>query len=270
MRSLPTPTRPLAGVVLLVLLLGLAPCVAFGQDTAAAAAPAAAVADTTAPAPAAARLRHPSILAVSASFVHLLPLHILKEEVADINDLTSAGTGVMADLRVYVLDGLALSVGGMRGGFGLRDNKQGEMDAINNRFSESDPITPDNYIRLDGAFLNITAYLGNKITPGSRFNPYMRGSFLYYDWALHEDGRGSDVVMYQDQAIEGQNMGFGAGFGTEYKLNSRANLDLQLLWGYVLTGDEIKWEGLQSPANDSYYWTNTHFWNLSLGLVIGI
>jgi hypothetical protein len=43
-----------------------------------------------------------------------------------------------------------------------------------------------------------------------------------------------------------------------------------LQWGYLLTGDEIKWEGLQSSFNDSYYWTNTHFWNLSLGLVIGI
>ncbi|NTV04860.1 hypothetical protein HGA89_08155, partial [bacterium] len=63
---------------------------------------------------------------------------------------------------------------------------------------------------------------------------------------------------------------FGAGIGTEYRLNRRANLDLSLLWGYVLTGDEIKWEDLRSPINESYYWTNTHFWNLSLGLVIGI
>ncbi len=265
MRSLPSPTRPLAGLVLMALLLGLAPSVSHAQDPAAAAAPADSV-----QAPAPTRLRHPSLLAASASFVHLLPLHILKENVADINDLTTAGTGVMADIRVNVLDGLALSVGGMRGGFGLRDNKPGEMSAINERFVDSDPITPDNYLRLDGVFLNVTAYLGNKITPNSRFNPYMRGSVLYYDWALHEDGRGSDVVTYQDQALEGQNLGFGAGFGTEYRLNSRANLDLQLLWGYVLTGDEIKWEGLQSPFNESYYWTNTHFWNLSLGLVIGI
>ncbi len=265
MRSLPSPSRPLVGVALSVLLLGLAPLACFAQDQAAVAAGADSV-----QVPAAARLRHPSVLAASASFVHLLPLHILKEKVADINDLTTAGTGVMGDLRVYVLDGLAVSVGGMRGGFGLSDSKPGEMDAINDRFVDGDPISPDNYLRLDGGFLNITAYLGNKLTPGSRFNPYMRTSFLYFDWALHEDGRGSDVVTYQDQAIEGQNFGFGAGLGTEYRLNSRANLDLQLLWGYVLTGDEIKWEGLQSPFNDSYYWTNTHFWNLSLGLVIGI
>ncbi|MBA4377644.1 MAG: hypothetical protein C0395_03165 [Gemmatimonas sp.] len=265
MRSLPSPTRPLAGVVLMALILGLAPVASFAQDTVAAAAPA-----DNVQVPASLRTRHPSVLAVSASYVQLLPLHILKEKVADINDLTAMSSGVTADFRVYLLDGLALSFGGTRSGFGLSDTKPGEMAAINERFGDSDPITPDNYLRLDGTFLNITAYLGNKITPGSRFNPYLRSSFLYYDWALHEDGRDSDVVTYQDQAIEGKNFGFGAGIGTEYRLNSRANLDLQLLWGYVLTGDEIKWEGLQSPFNDSYYWTNTHFWNLSLGLVIGI
>lgn len=265
MRSLPSPTRPLAGVVLMALILGLAPVASFAQDTVAAAAPADHVQD-----PASLRTRHPSVLAVSASFSQLLPLHILKEKVVDINDLTTTGTGVAADFRLYILDGLALSFGGTRSGFGLSDSKPGEMADINGRFADGDPITPDNYLRLDGAFLNVTAYLGNKITPGSRFNPYMRGSFLYYDWALHEDGRGSDVVTYQDQAIEGQDFGVGAGIGTEYRLNSRANLDLQLLWGYLLTGDEIKWEGLQSTFNESYYWTNTHFWNLSLGLVIGI
>ena len=269
MRSLPSLTRPLSGVLLLALFLGLAPLAARAQDTAIATTATTAAADSV-PVPAPTRLRHPSVLAASASYIHLLPLHILKEKVADINDLTAAGSGVMGDIRLYVLDGLALSVGGMRAGYGLLDNKQGEMDAINARFIDSDPITPNNYLRLDGGYFNVTAFLGNKIMPGSRFNPYLRTSVMYFDWALHEDGRGSEVVTYQDRPIEGQNLGFGAGIGTEYRLNRRANLDLSLLWGYVLTGDEIEWEGLQSPINDSYYWTNTHFWNLSLGLVIGI
>lgn len=269
MRSLPSLTRPLSGVLLLALLLGLAPLAVRAQPTTTDAAAVAATADSVR-VPAPTRLRHPSVLAASASFVNLLPLHILKEKVADINDLTKTGTGVMGDVRLYILDGLALSVGGMRGGYGLLDNKQGEMDAINARFIDSNPITPDNYLRLDGGYFNITAFLGNKITPGSRFNPYLRTSIMYFDWALHENGRGSEVVTYQDRPIEGQDLGFGAGIGTEYRLNRRANLDLSLLWGYVLTGDEIEWEGLQSPFNDSYYWTNTHFWNLSLGLVIGI
>jgi hypothetical protein len=83
--------------------LGLAP-VLVRPGLAAAAAPADSV-----QVPAPTRTRHPSVLAVSASFVHLLPLHILKEKVADINDLTTAGSGATADFRVYILDGLALS-----------------------------------------------------------------------------------------------------------------------------------------------------------------
>jgi len=71
-------------------------------------------------------------------------------------------------------------------------------------------------------------------------------------------------------AIEGTDFGGGLGIGTEYRIARKANLDLQLFWGYVLTGDEIKYDGLQSPVNDSFYWTNTHFWNLSLGIVIGL
>jgi len=214
------------------------------------------------------RVRHPYVLAISGSVVNLVPINILKEEIYDINDLTAGGLGFAADLRLYLLDGLAFSVGGMRGGFPLVDDKPQEMATINDRF-EGDPITSDNFLRLDGLFLNLTAYLGGKLTPGSRFNPYLRGGILYFDWALEADGRGSDPITYQDAVIEGEDFGGGFGLGTEYRLMRKANLDFQVFWGYVLTGDEIKYEGLQSPVNGSYYWTNTHFWNTSLGVVIG-
>ncbi|MBU0743415.1 hypothetical protein KKG45_00290 [bacterium] len=215
------------------------------------------------------RTRHPYVLAVSGSYVNLMPINILKEEIYDINDLTRGGRGVSADLRLYILDGLAISVGGMRSGFQLVDDKPDEMATINSRF-EGDSITPDNFLRLDGLFFNLTAYVGNRLMPDSRFNPYLRGGVLYFDWALEEDGRGSDPIMYQDEVIEGKDFGGGLGIGTEYRLARKANLDFQVFWGYVMTSDEIKFEGLQSPVNGSYYWTNTHFWNMSLGLVIGL
>ena len=214
------------------------------------------------------RAYHPFVLAVSGSFVNLIPINILKEEIYDINDLTRTGRGYAADVRLYILDGLAVSVGGMRTGFPLVDNKGAQMAEINTRF-EGDPITPDNFLRLDGLYFNLTAYLGSKLVPESKFTPYMRGGVLYFDWALEENGRGSDPILYQDEIIEGTDFGAGFGIGTEYRLSGKALLDLQLFWGYVLTGDEIKYEGLQSPFNNSYYWTNTHFWNTSLGLVIG-
>jgi len=122
---------------------------------------------------------------------------------------------------------------------------------------------------MDGLFFNMTAYLGGKLMPESRFNPYLRGGVLWFDWALEENGRGSDPILYQDEVIEGTDIGGGFGLGTEYRLTGKALLDLQIFWGYVMTGDEIKYEGLQSPVNGSYYWTNTHFWNTSLGVVIG-
>ena len=215
------------------------------------------------------RTYHPYVLAVSASFVNLVPINILKEEIYDINDLTKSGQGVAADLRLYILDGLALSAGGIRSGFSLVDDKPTEMATINDRF-EGAPISPDNFLRMDGLFFNLTAYLGGKIMPDSRFNPYLRGGVLYFDWALEENGRGSDPVVYQNAIIEGTDFGGGFGVGTEYKITRKACLDFQIFWGYVLTGDEIKFDGLQSPINNSNYWTNTHFWNMSLGLVIGL
>jgi len=212
------------------------------------------------------RAHHPYILAFSGSVVHLLPINILKEEIYDINDLTKASIGYSAEVRAYILDGLAISVGGIRTGFPLADNRPQQMADINTRF-EGDPINPDNFIRMDGLFLNVTTYLGSA---ESKFNPYLRTGIMYFDWALETDGRGSDTIKYQDAAIEGTDFGGGVGIGTEYKLADKAQLDLQLFWGYIATGDEIKFEGLQSPVNNSFYWTNTQFWNLSLGIVIGL
>jgi hypothetical protein len=212
------------------------------------------------------RVHHPYVLAFSGSVVHLLPINILKEEIYDINDLTKASFGYAAEVRAYILDGLAISVGGMRTGFPMVDHRNEQMAEINTRF-EGDPINSNNFIRMDGLFLNLTAYIGSA---ESKFNPYMRAGIMYFDWALESDGRGSDTIKYQDVAIEGTDFGGGFGLGTEYKLANKAQLDFQLFWGYVATGDEIKYDGLQSPVNDSFYWTNTQFWNLSLGLVFGL
>lgn len=284
MRSHPHLPRSWIEPVFLALLAGLMPVAATAQTSGATVPDAPSVA--TAPADTAAapealaevptgRLRHPMLLAASASYVHLLPIHILKQEVYDINDLTKAGTGVMGDVRLYVLDGLALSAGAIRSGFGLRNDQPDRMYNINRKFSNDeralgDTITVSNYIKLDGVFVNLTAYLGNQLTPGSRFDPYLRASLMYYDWALLKNGRGSNPVTWQDEPIEGKDLGYGLGIGTEYNLDRKLSLDLQMLWGYVRSGDQIKWEGFQDNLTKSYFWTNTHFWNLSLGMVVGI
>ncbi len=265
MRSVHADSRPpvgLAASCLLILLLGTVS--AYAQEAGSLSASEVQEEVDTG------RARHPYVLALSASASHMIPINILKEEIYDINDLTGAGFGLAADLRVYILDGLCLSVGAQRGGFPLVDNRMPQMADINTRF-EGAPINPDNFLRLDGFNVGLTAYFGGKlVSEESRFNPYLRAGVLYMDWALESNGRGSEVISYQDERIEGSDFGAGMGMGTEYRLGEKINLDLSLFWGYVLTGDEIKYEGLQSPVNDSYYWTNTHFWNLTLGLVVGI
>ena len=264
MRSVRDEFRPLVGLVLLSLsILVFGPGLASAQETAALTG-----IDETEEVETGSAY-HPYVFAVGGAASAMMPVNILKEEIYDINDLTKTGLGLSAEVRLYIMDGLCLSVGGLRSGFSLVDNRDQAMADINSRF-ETDPINPDNFIRLDGLSVNLTAYFGNKIAPESRFNPYLKAGLLYMDWALESDGRGSDVVAYQDTPIEGTDFGGGLGIGTEYKLREKINLDLSLFWGYVLTGDDLKYEGLQSPENDSYFWTNTHFWNLSVGLVVGL
>jgi hypothetical protein len=214
---------------------------------------------------------HPSFFAISAYAQHLIPIHILKEELYDINDLTGGGFGVGGELRIHILDELSLSLGFVRGGMGLLDSKMEEMLLINAKNLDNYNITPDAYIRLDGFYLSSNSYLGNSMMPGSKFNPYLRGSLMYLDWDLQNDGRGSNIMSWQEKQLAGTDIGLGFGIGTEYDIRPNLKLDWSSTWTYVATGDEIKWNMFQHGENSdhSYMWTNTHFWNMNFGLVYG-
>ena len=54
----------------------------------------------------------------------------------------------------------------------------------------------------------------------------------------------------------------GVGIGTEYQLNSSMVLEFEWMWRYFLTEDEKKWDVDET-------WSNTHAWNLSVGLTYG-
>jgi len=215
------------------------------------------------------RLKHPSLLAVSAAARLLVPIHVLKEETYDINDLTAFGSAVSGELIVYPLDQLSISFGGMRGGYDFTSSKPGEMARINARL-EGNPLSPDSYLRLDGGYMMITAYLGNSMAAHSRLNPYVRLGLLYMDWEMLDDGRNGNTLTWQDKLMSGDDWGVGGGVGTEYRLGRTISLDSSIFWGYVRTGDEIKWKGFQAPVTDSFYWTNTHFLSVSLGMIWNI
>ncbi|MCP4799745.1 MAG: hypothetical protein GY893_07305 [bacterium] len=212
---------------------------------------------------------HSSLFAVSIFAQHLIPIHILKQELYDINDLTGGGFGIGGEFKVHPMENLALSFGTIRGGMPIIGDKPDDMALINDglRLNDTD-LTADAFIQLDGFYLSLINYLGNRMMPGSKFNPYLKTNLLYMDWALLENGRGSNIMTYSEDEIVGNDFGAAFGIGTEYDLTSDLKLDWSTTWTYVTTGDEIKWEGFQHE-NNSFMWTNTHFWNMNLGLVYG-
>ncbi len=203
-------------------------------------------------------IKHPSALALSGAVSFVTPLHIIKEGAYDIIDLSSNGLGFDVGLRWYALDSLALSFHGFTGSVGFDDSHPGQMDQINRRLTGE--FTTDSKFAFTGLSFGLQAYLGQKFMPDSRFNPYMKADIVYLDWELQEED-GGDVLVYNQNALEGQHMGAGAGLGTEYRLSDKIDLEFEWMWNYILTEDTDTW-------NEDSFWTNTHLWTLSAGIVL--
>lgn len=215
-----------------------------------------------------AQRRHPGLFGVAVGVQHLIPINILKEGLYDINDLTASGLGFGGGFRLYIMDSMALTIDFRRSGMGLVDSKPGEMELIRDLLDDGALLDADTYLKLDGFSFGVTTYLGDHMTPDSRFNPFVKANALVYDWAVTATDRDGTMLSYQDEPIEGKDVGLSFGFGTEYAVTKKALLELDLSWHYLLTGDEILFDGFQAP-NKSFYWTNTHWWGLSGSLVFG-
>jgi hypothetical protein len=201
-----------------------------------------------------ARHKHPHLLAVSAHGSWRVPVRILKENKRNINDIMSSTAGFDAGLRCYLLDGLALGARYARGGLDLTDNA---VDLA--RFPN---LTGDEYLKLDSYTVWFSAYLGNALLPDSRFNPYLTMSASRYDWAFTRGGRGGEPYFILDTPVVGRDVGLASGIGCEYALGDRLWLETEWSWNYIFTGLDRS-DGVFSA------WTNTHYWNLGLGLVLG-
>ncbi len=214
--------------------------------------------------------RHPYLLAISGSAYHMIPISILKEEVYDINDLTGAGFGFGVGAKIFILDGFAVTAEYRRASMDFVSDRPGEMAPINDELHDESPdLSPESGLKMDSFSLGFAAYLGDKIMPDSKFNMYLTGQLLFTDWAVTDNGRDGEILNYDNELLEGTDVGVGFGIGTEYSLTSKIMLDANLIWNYVLTGDELRFDGFES-ANLSQYWTNTHWLGLSVGLVIGL
>jgi len=204
--------------------------------------------------------RHPRPFGVSARGSYLLPVKILKENQRNINDLFKPNTAFDAGVCWYPLDGLRVAARAMRGGLKMTDNAydlRGHLPPANSPFSVTPPLTPSTFLKMDTVSLSLSAFLGNALFPGSRFNPYLTGMGSRASWKLSVDGRSGAAHEILDVPLEGTNFGVGGGLGTEYDLSGPLMLDFEWTWQYVFTSMDS-----QFPE-----WTNTHFWDLSLGLI---
>jgi len=208
--------------------------------------------------------KHFSSLGASARLAYWHPLHILRDDVRNINDITTSSAGFDLGARYYVMDSFGVQVRYFRGGLGF-DTNETNLDL----FAADGPqgagiapaITADSYLSLSGFELTLMGYIGPMMFPTSRFNPYVIGVAGKTSWELGSDGRGSTPVAIYDVPVEGDDWEFGGGLGTEYAINGRLGIEAEWLWSYFLTEDVKKWE------DNTEQWTNTHAYRFSLGVI---
>ncbi len=204
-----------------------------------------------------ARIRHDYNFAVDARFSYWTALYVIKDDVYNLNSMTVSTPNYDAAFKWFVMDGFNIFFRYYRGGMDYTDDatKLGQYPDLN--------VTGDSYLKLDGMEIGISGYLGNIMMPNSKFNPYLTGAVGQASWALHENGRGSAIVTPGLHPLEGDDLAFSFGAGTEYELGRKLMLELEWAWRYFLTEDELKWEDVDG------LWSNTHAWALSIGLNYG-
>lgn len=207
--------------------------------------------------------KHFSSVGVSARLSYWYPLHVLRKDERNINDITTASGGFDLGARYYLMDSFGVQLRYFRGGLGFDTNEANlalfEPDAQGDGIAP--PITADSYLGFSGFELTMMGYLGPLILPSSRFNPYVIGAMGKTSWDLGSDGGGSTPVAIYDVPLEGDDWAFGGGLGTEYQINGRLGIEAEWLWSYFLTEDTLKWE------DNVTQWTNTHAYRLSLGVI---
>ena len=235
-----------------------APAAPAAAGTAPGAAPGAAMAaaadDTTRPA---VRTKHPFRLAVTGRAAWWVSLHSVKDEHYTINNLTAAAPAFDGAVKWYPLDGLAVFARGVRGGQAMSEDP-----VLTAQYAENG-LGPDSYLALDGFEFGLNAYLGAKIMPKSRFNPYVTGGAGRYNWTMTTAGRGTAPMSIEQRALEGTDMGGWFGMGTEYALARKLALEVEWAWRFYMTRDTKYWRDSEEV------WGNSLAFALSAGLTYG-
>jgi len=204
------------------------------------------------------RVRHPQTLAVAARFQYLVPLHIVRLDVENINDVTTSGLGVDVSGRIYILDGFAIEGRYFTGSLKFREDLPVFSDDL------APALSGDSRLGMSGWNAGIKAYVGPSLFPDSRYNPYLAAAVGQTLWSLTASGGGSTVLSILGEPLDATSWHASAGLGTEYELSERIRLEFEWSWNYHMLEDESVW-----PRPEEL-WTNQHTWNLSFGLVLGI
>ncbi len=201
-----------------------------------------------------ARIRHQHHFAVTGRLSYWASMHMVKDEQYTINNLTTSSLNFDGALRWQAMDEFAMYARYYRGnqGFSDDDSKIAPFAGFG--------LTTDSNMKLDGWEIGVTGYLGNTISEDSRFNPYMTAALGKVSWEVTTGDRGTDLVEIDEDPLEGKDLSFGVGIGTEYELSTSFNLEFEWMWRYFMTEDETVW------VNTDEDWGNTHTWALSAGL----
>jgi hypothetical protein len=208
--------------------------------------------------------KHVHKFAVVGRGAYWQPLYVIKDEVRNINDITTGSWAWDLTLRYHLIDYLAVQVRYVRGGVGFDTNERnlGLFDPVDGPQGAglSRALTTDSYLAMQGFEFSFVGYVGQNWFPTSRFNPYFIATAGRTDWELTAGGRGTEVIAIFEKPVEGSDWTFGGGLGTEYALSDRFGLEFEWLWAYTMTGDETVW------TDTTYQWTNQHVFRFSLGL----
>jgi hypothetical protein len=209
--------------------------------------------------------KHAFDFAVTGRAAYWVPLYIMKDNVRNINDITTPSFAWDVGLRYHLTDYLAVQVRYLHGGVGFDTNETnlGLFDPVDGPQGAglSRALTTDSYLAMDSIEFQLVGYVGQNWFPTSRFNPYFIAAAGRTSWELTASGRGSETVAIFERSLDGSDWTFGGGLGTEYAFGDRFGLEAEWLWAYTLTGDDTVW------TDTTYQWTNQHVFRFSLGLI---
>jgi hypothetical protein len=196
--------------------------------------------------------RHPYRFGLTARGMRQFAIHVVKNEEYNVNDLTTKEWAFDGGVRWFAMDGVAINARYMRGGLGISDRPSD--------LARFDDLDGSEFIKLDGFVFSLNTYVGNKLFPRSRINPYLVFCASRIDWAFTRGGRDGEPYTILEKPLEGTDLGLGGGIGLEYPLPpSGLLLEFEWTWHYVMTEDD------QMGTLDDI-WTNTQFWLAGFGI----